>query len=1011
MADEPDPAAGEPDAPAPDGTPNGGGVPTPPAPDDVAQGVDAPGPDAPHEAPHRAGMPGPARSGWRAAITLRRAITAAVIVALLAALVVWLRWPDGEPVRTSSAMLTVRSGPERNQPIKLDTSFFVPKSASKDHPAPAVLLAHGFGGSKTSVAAQAKRLAGEGYAVLTWSARGFGKSDGTIALDDPDYEVNDARGLIDWLGTHDEVQQDGAKDPRVAVVGASYGGALALLVAGYDTRVDAIVPQITWNDLARAFFPEGTGASPEQGVFKKSWAGLFFGSASSGGATSPADLARLLGLGDVSDPSQVDPSKINLKRLDELVRCGRFSPDVCALYLRVATSGRADADAVARLRRSSPAGVLDRIKAPTLLIQGQADTLFGLDQADATARGIAANGTTVRVAWYAGGHDTTASDEENDRIEALTTGWLDHYLRNSGPAPADGFSFTTQGAISLDDARQASRTYIADRYPGLKGDLTPYKKQLTGVAGDLPQPVANPPSGNPAAISSLPGIGALARLGGVTLDVPGQSAAFTSQPFDAPVDVVGSPTVRIRASSPTGSAVLFVKLYDVDATGRATLPGGGVAPVRLTGLPKTPALPGTAAADQTVVVTMPAIGHRFEAGHRVRVVIATSDQAYSGPAEPVVYQVGAVLGSLTLPQADVRPAADSAKTWTWVLVGAVLAVFVGVVAITVVARVRRRRRDRDAVVADAAELPLAVRSLRKAYGDGYLAVKDVSFTVEPDQVVGLLGPNGAGKTTALRMLMGLIRPTAGEILVFGVPIRPGAPVLSRIGAFVEGPGFLPHLSGLANLRRYWQATGRPIGAARIDEALEIAGLGEAIHRKVKTYSQGMRQRLAIAQAMLGLPDLLVLDEPTNGLDPPQIAEMREVLARYATDGRAVLISSHLLAEVEQVCTHVVVMSKGSRVAAGTVADVVGAGRSLQVDVVNGDRDTAVATLNRMRGVTTATANGHGPGSLVVELDGAERSDVVRELVGAGVGVERIAPRRRLEDVFLELVEDHPEDAR
>ena len=140
--------------------------------------------------------------------------------------------------------------------------------------------------------------------------------------------------------------------------------------------------------------------------------------------------------------------------------------------------------------------------------------------------------------------------------------------------------------------------------------------------------------------------------------------------------------------------------------------------------------------------------------------------------------------------------------------------------------------------------------------------------------------------------MGLITPTAGEIRVFGHQVRPGAEILSRIGSFVEGSGFLPHLSGQANLELYWRATGRPIADAHLDLALDIAGLGTAIRRRVKTYSQGMRQRLAIAQAMLGLPDLLLLDEPTNGLDPPQIHAMREVLRRYAATGRTVLVSSH-----------------------------------------------------------------------------------------------------------------------
>jgi ABC-2 type transport system ATP-binding protein len=160
----------------------------------------------------------------------------------------------------------------------------------------------------------------------------------------------------------------------------------------------------------------------------------------------------------------------------------------------------------------------------------------------------------------------------------------------------------------------------------------------------------------------------------------------------------------------------------------------------------------------------------------------------------------------------------------------------------------------------------------------------------------------------------------------------------------------------------------------------------------------MKQRLAIAQAMLGLPELLVLDEPTDGLDPPQIAEMRRVLRRYATDGRAVLVSSHLLAEVEQTCTHVVVMHKGEKVADGPVDDVVGDSPTVLFDV--SDATAAATVLDGLTGVRRVESDGAG---LVVDLDGVPRAEVVAALVHAGVGVERVAPRRRLEDAFLALV--------
>jgi ABC-2 type transport system ATP-binding protein len=168
---------------------------------------------------------------------------------------------------------------------------------------------------------------------------------------------------------------------------------------------------------------------------------------------------------------------------------------------------------------------------------------------------------------------------------------------------------------------------------------------------------------------------------------------------------------------------------------------------------------------------------------------------------------------------------------------------------------------------------------------------------------------------------------------------------------------------------------------------------------VKTYSHGMKQRLAVAQAMLGLPELLVLDEPTDGLDPPQIAEMRHVLQRYAVDGRAVLVSSHLLAEVEQTCTHAVVLHKGRVVASGRVEDIVGDTPTTTFDVT--DLDLAQKALDRIEGVGGYAVD--GPHTLVVDLGDVARSEAVGALVRAGVGVDRVAPRRRLEDAFLALV--------
>jgi ABC-2 type transport system ATP-binding protein len=315
-----------------------------------------------------------------------------------------------------------------------------------------------------------------------------------------------------------------------------------------------------------------------------------------------------------------------------------------------------------------------------------------------------------------------------------------------------------------------------------------------------------------------------------------------------------------------------------------------------------------------------------------------------------------------------------------------------------------RRRRADDADPELSEVPLVVSGLSKSYPGGITAVDDLSFRVEHGQVLGLLGPNGAGKTTVLRMLMGLIRPTAGELRVFGHRVAAGSPVLSRVGSFVEGSGFLPHLSGAENLRLYWAATGRPEQDAGVDDALQIAGLGQAVRRRVGTYSQGMRQRLAIAQAMLGKPDLLVLDEPTNGLDPPQIHAMRAVLRDYAAGGRTVLVSSHLLAEVEQTCSHAVVMHHGRLVAAGTVAEIIAGSGTVSFTV--DDPPHAAAVLRGLDGVDVLgieTGNGTGTGVVHTRLDGRPRTAAVSALVDAGIGVEAVAARHRLEEAFLELV--------
>ena len=300
------------------------------------------------------------------------------------------------------------------------------------------------------------------------------------------------------------------------------------------------------------------------------------------------------------------------------------------------------------------------------------------------------------------------------------------------------------------------------------------------------------------------------------------------------------------------------------------------------------------------------------------------------------------------------------------------------------------------------EAPVAVRDLSKRYGS-VLAVDHLDFEVQAGQVCGLLGPNGAGKTTALRMLVGLVHPSGGETRLFGTHVRPGSPELARVGTMIEHASFVPHLNGLDNLRLYWEAGGRPFAEADMDRALAVAGLGDAIKRRVKTYSQGMRQRLGIARSLLGRPELLVFDEPTNGLDPQEMRAVRGLIRRVADEGHTVLLSSHILSEIEQVCSHAVVMDRGKLVATGTVADLIASGASAYIEV--DDPVRARAELSAMAGVERIEDESPG---LVVRLAGATRPEIVAALVGAGIGVQTVTSRHALEEAFLGLVGEETE---
>lgn len=278
-----------------------------------------------------------------------------------------------------------------------------------------------------------------------------------------------------------------------------------------------------------------------------------------------------------------------------------------------------------------------------------------------------------------------------------------------------------------------------------------------------------------------------------------------------------------------------------------------------------------------------------------------------------------------------------------------------------------------------------------------LAVDRVSLTVEQGQVFGFLGPNGSGKTTTIGMLMGIIKPTAGTFRLFGA----GAPrdllaARARVGATLETPNFYPYLSGRDNLRI--AAAIKGIGKARIEECLEIVGLrGRGKHR-FRTYSLGMKQRLALAATMLNDPELIVLDEPANGLDPKGMKEVRDIIRLLADRGKTIFLSSHLLWEVERTCTHVSIVRKGRVVGTGTVAEIVGGEISA---VVRAEDDEALfAALKAFPEATSVRASDEG---LVVALASDDLAALNRYLAGQGIYVSHLARRHRsLEDAFMDL---------
>ncbi|MGA4845618.1 CocE/NonD family hydrolase [Streptomyces sp. G5(2025)] len=563
----------------------------------------------------------------------RRALTLAAAAALAAPLAVAVPAPAGAAhaageFTVTALKFTVQAG---GRSCTVDADLYRPAGVDAAHPAPAVLSTNGFGGSKSdgSTAAVGKAFAERGYIGLVYSGLGFGRSGCLISLDDPEIDGRAASGLVDFLageraaddGTKvDYVTADSAGDPRVGMIGGSYGGAVQLATAAVDHRVDALVPMITWNDLAYSLDPNNAVDRGVPGAAKWQWMNGFY----------------LIGEGQPLLVPNLDPSRVN--RLG----CLHFVTKACET-IRTLNSGRYPADRTKALqefaRGVSPVSYLHKVKAPTLLVQGQADSLFNLNEAEATYRTLTAQGTPAKMIWQSWGHSggvrDAASGELNldeGNLETSYVGrrilaWFDRYLhKKKGVDTGPAFAYHRDWIGDPDNTyATASEVPPRNRTLYLSGDgkLVDNRAKVTRGSREYRNWLV-PTSHSESSVAGLIGLPDRAPY-----DTKGTYLDWTTEPLAEAMDVVGAPRATLKVISPkaervqhSGDAadklVLFAKLYDVAPDGKKTLVHRLVSPVRVPDVTKP------------FTVSLPGIVHRYEKGHRLRFVVAASDGAYIG---------------------------------------------------------------------------------------------------------------------------------------------------------------------------------------------------------------------------------------------------------------------------------------------------------------------------------------------------------------------------------------------
>ena len=565
-----------------------------------------------------------------------------------------------------SITVDVLVGPDGDQPCTVAADIYRPDGASASRKAPAILTTHGFGGNKADdrQAGYGEGFVQEGYVVLSYSGLGFGGSGCKIHLDDPAWDGKAGKQMVDVLAGRmdftDEatgqtgrvryVAQEQPGDPRVGMIGVSYGGQVQYSVAQQDKRIDALIPIITWNDLSYSLAPNNTDFGRgvtyrTPGVHKREWTALFFG----------------LGILDGFNDPQVDPARN--------VGCPNFVNEACVAAAQLSSMGYPDPSTLGLARHASVASYISRIKAPTLVVQGQRDTLFNVQEATATYRALRAQGTESRMVWQLSGHSGAgaAGEYEPGALRDTYLGrrylsWMNLHVRGDKSVPAgprfeyfrDWVDYDTSQAnagrsIAKAYARRSSFSQKATASLFFSG-----ADALTGNASKVTDGSASYANAGPTptSYSETSGLEG-SQVNNPVSDEPGTFVSYTSPRLSRPAAMVGSPSLRLHLDAPVAAAsqnggpdgklILFTKVYDVAPNGTPTLKNRLISPVRVSDVTKP------------VSVQLPGVVHRFERGHRIQVVIAAGDSAYANnvPAQPVTVSTSKSAPSvLRLPLTD-----------------------------------------------------------------------------------------------------------------------------------------------------------------------------------------------------------------------------------------------------------------------------------------------------------------------------------------------------------------------